>query len=356
MPPIRPIVFMRCVVAKFGRYDEPFDLLANLILKRYFSQTLLWTVGNILGMKTATILGVLMISNLALAEAVYRPPTPLPSRAFTRIPASEPAAYRTSAVGPRAENSEATSWWSPENQRYSIGYENGTGNFNIFGRNAVSLSHTFAPNRIVDIYLGYTKNADTITVGTSTADTALTNTRTITTSYGGVGNAHVITLGAGYRSVLYQNAWVQIHAGIVGALVLPFSAKYNNGSFVETFPNKDDADNRTIADTVGSVESREALSFQVGPRIGSEFYVKWFPHLALGFSTGIITAFGGNTKTTTVVRTKNYTVANGQEQLPTTDNTTTTVSESRVGMRGTTFGIGGTIFNLFGNFSLRYIW
>jgi hypothetical protein len=65
---------------------------------------------------------------------------------------------------------------------------------------------------------------------------------------------------------------------------------------------------------------------------------------------------GGETTTTTTTRNRTSTFVNGVEQPPTTDTVNVDVSESKQGLRGATFGIGGTTFNLFGSFTIRYVW
>jgi len=294
----------------------------------------------------ASVFSLFLISSVVLAEQEYRPV--YRNSSASRTLATDPT--------PQPDPAENKPWWSPESQQYALGYENGSGNFNVFAQNAMVFGIWVGPRLGLDIYLGYTKDADTYTTTSASSESSLNTTKTASTTYSGIKNQNYYTLGLGLKYVLYQNSWVQINFGGVAAVTLPSSATYSSGTITETFAVKTDPTNKSVVDTVGSIEAKTALAYHVGPKIGSEFYLKWFPHLSLGFATGLLASFGGNTATTTTTRNKIFTVVNGTEQTPSTDTTSVSVADRDLGMRAKTFGIGGTVFNLFGNFTIRYVW
>jgi hypothetical protein len=251
-----------------------------------------------------------------------------------------------------AENEE----WSAEGASYSLGYESPASGVGILGQNMVIFGIAASPEFWVDLYFGYTKSANTTTVSQSRLDNALTSARTDTTTYGGAEQPHEFSLGVALRVVAFQNSWLQIHAGPIAAVILPSSVSYNTGSLVRTYADKNVSGTYSVSDSIGTVEQTTNLSAQVGLRVGSEFYLRWFPHLALGFSTGLLTTLGGDTSTTTTTRSKTYNVVNNVDQTPSADSTTTTTSDLQRGIEAATFGVGGTRFNLFGTFLIRYVW
>lgn len=259
------------------------------------------------------------------------------------------------APASRSVTSTTNEEWSPEDANYAIGFESAS-TFSIIGQNMAIFGMTLAPDVWLDLYLGYTKSANTTTTTSTVADNTVTGSRTDTLANTGVLNPHTISVGAAVRFAIFQNSWLQIHVGPMGALVLPNSVSYPTGSMVRTYADKDDTANYSVTDTVGAVDISNGMIFHAGARLGSEFYLRWFPHLAIGFNTGVLTSFGGNTTTTTTTRNKIYAVVNDAEQTATTDTNTVATADLDRGMRGATFGVGGTVFNLFGNFLIRYIW
>ena len=108
--------------------------------------------------------------------------------------------------------------------------------------------------------------------------------------------------------------------------------------------------------SLGSISSSVSAKTIYGPRVNVEFYLKWFPHIALGFGTGLLLTQGGDATTSTVTQSRTYTVANGVAAKPTSSQTTSSTDKAKSGGSSKTIAVGGTKFNLMGNFAIRYIW
>lgn len=250
------------------------------------------------------------------------------------------------------------SWWKAGLHNYNIGYEAAAGT-GILGQNVIVGGLWFNSNLGLDVFLGYNKgaNGSTETVTDSTNVLATPNTRTTTTSYSGTNTGSNITLGANVKYRLVQTDWFQFNIGMMLAFLPGSSGDYQTGSRTETYADVSNTGNKTVTETaLGTITSKTSTQIAVGPRLGTEFYIKWFPHLAVGFSTGILTTLTGETTTTTDTTSQSYTVTSGTAGTPTTKTTSHSVATNKLGFRGTTFGIGGTTFSLTGTFSLRYVW
>ena len=257
---------------------------------------------------------------------------------------------------PPHAGSEGTSWWSPERQLYYLGFE-GTAGASILPKAAVVFGYWATPNVSIEGYLGYTKTTETYNESVATTEDSVSNTRSTVTSYTGSMTPHTFLIGGGARYKVVQTSWFQFTIGGVVAVVPGNNASNRTGTSTQTIQSLSVPTSFTTVETaLGTVTSDTNWQLSVGPKLGTEFYLKWIPHLALGFSTGVFASFGGDTTTTTATRTRTYLTVNGVPQTPTSDTSSSTVAVQKLGTRGTTFGIGGTIFNLFGNFTIRYVW
>ncbi len=296
---------------------------------------------------------LLLLSTIAVAE--NENPEGQAASQTSGLPSWERVSRRN--VGKDGSVIENQPWWSPELQRYSLGYETAlTGVLNTFGQNAV-LFGAWQGAWGVDFYFGYTRDAGSWADATTTADNNISNGRTLTTAYTGTKGAHTFVVGVGLKQRVIQSSWFQLHWGPVVALTTPSSVDYAVGTRVETFPSRDSLGNKTIQETGwGTTKDETNLGLSIGPRIGTEFYLKWFPHLSLGFATGILATVGAETTSTATTRTRTVAVVNGEEQTPAADSTSTGVTKSQKGLRGRTFGLGGTSFSFTGIFTIRYLW
>jgi hypothetical protein len=277
-------------------------------------------------------------------------PTEMGTRRFQRAP---------SAVELNPIVAE-TSWWRPSRYTYELGYEAAaTNTTGVLGTSVVTGGMWMGDSFGLEFFMGYTKsaNANTETISTSTNTIATPNTQTNSTSYSGTNAAPTFALAINPRYRLIQTDWFHLNIGLMVGLFLPSSADYQTGTKTETIANTTTPNNKSVSETSwGTVKSENGFNVGVGPRISSQFYIKWFPHLAVGLSTGVFTFLSGNTTTTTDTKTRSYTVVNGVDQTPTSETTTHTVATTKPGFRATTFGLGGTTFALTGSFTIRYIW
>ncbi len=305
-----------------------------------------------------------LFTPLVFAESSRRVP---PARSPNNEAASEPPAANSpsaSSVATPAAPAPAIrrivtedNAWHSERTIYSLGYE-GTGTTtSALGQNAISFGWWFDRAWGLDLLFGMTKTAGTATESVSTATNVLASTSTTTTAYSGSAAAVSFLIGAVLKRRLYQTDWFQLYLGGVVAIVPPSGATTNTGSRTVTVPNTVLPNDFTTADVaLGTVAVDNSMQFVLGPKIGTEFYIKWFPHLAIGFSTGILTTLNAYTTTTTSTRTRTVQTVAGVEGTPSTDATTSTSSTVKRGLQGTTFGLGGTAFQLTGIFTVRYVW
>jgi hypothetical protein len=275
-----------------------------------------------------------------------------------RALANDPAIsqYDTGNVVNAAPTPDDTSWWTPLNYRYSIGYEGNAFLSGVLPINTVVFGTWFNEHWGMEFYLGLSKPGDNYTESSSTFTDAVANSTTVTSAYTGTQTPTTVLLGVEPKYRLYQNNWLQISLGAVFAVSPPSSATYNVGQ-QQTTTTTATPNNSTVVDNAfGSATAHQDWQFNIGPKIGSEFYLKWFPHLALGFATGILATFGGYVTTTSTQRTAQYQVLSGQNQTANPDQTTNSSSTPKPGYRGTTFGIGGSVFEFTGLFTIRYVW
>lgn len=266
---------------------------------------------------------------------------------------------------PPPRDEALTSWWSPEAYTFSIGYEKAGTSTAALGGDNIVWGVWFPGVFGFDLYVGYTRDAGTTAVATSLTETGVAvKTRTSNSRYSGVSGSQNFTVGLGPKFRLYQNSWFQFNLGLLMGYTAPYSTESTVGQVTETIPNIGAPTTKTITETsfggsagYGTSIANTKGAFSVGPRLGTEFYLKWFPHLALGFATGILTTFGGDTVTTTTTRIRTVTFIDGVEQddLSGTDGPTTTTTTTKAGTRVGTFGIGGTNFQFTGIFTIRYV-
>ena len=284
---------------------------------------------------------------MALAIAFVSAPTALANDYLTQTPP-----LSTSKVDPIGQE------WTPRNYRYSIGYE--TSSTGPTGNNLVDggfWNGAFG----VDLLLGYTKGADSVQTQTTENIPNLitpTSSKSVQTTLAGSKSASAITFGGRPKLRVVQNNWLQVYGGFLLGATLTGSVDYPTGTITETFADRTQTGNKTVSE-FGSGTITQSTSLQVfaGPSLGSEIYLRWIPHLALGFSTGLYFVSGGTTKTTTSTGNKNYTVTNGTAASPTAQNSNTSTTEVNPGLRGSTFGLGGSTFSILNTiFTVRYVW
>ncbi|MGZ6479137.1 MAG: hypothetical protein ACXWQE_07555 [Bdellovibrionales bacterium] len=249
--------------------------------------------------------------------------------------------------------------WAGWPGKYShyIGYEAGTSSIGVIGRNLVVYGD-WTGNFATEYFLGFEKGGDTFAKTTSSTSSGTGPvTQSDSTTSTGAKNPYILTAGLGQKKKIYQGKWLQVYWGYFGGLTYTSSVSYDTGSTSQTTPDTTSPGTYSVTEAgLGTTKSATDLILFTGLKLGSEFYLRWFPNLALGFATGTMLTYGGKTTTTTTTESKTYSVVNGVPQTPTSVSSTETHTESDPGMRGTTFGIGGTSFQFTGLFTIRYVW
>ncbi len=258
------------------------------------------------------------------------------------------------------------SWWSPETSHYSIGYEAAGSGTSVLGANNLTVGFWLPGDFGLDFYVGYNKAAGTSAESKTIAETGTTTkTRVTTTIYSGFTGASNMTLGLGLKGRGFQNSWFQFSYGLILAYGGPNKVEGRVGETIETVPDTTIPNTKSSVETAangsagyGTISTDTKSTISVGPKLGTEFYIKWFPHLALGFSTGLLATFGGESTQTITTRNRTVNTIAGTVQPDTsgTDGPTTTTVTTTPGYQASTFGIGGTQFQFTGTFTIRYVW
>lgn len=308
-----------------------------------------------------------IFTTLASAENTPRrmPPTrslnneaPIPEVPANGVPAvAPPAAPAAATVQAFRRIVTEDNAWHAERTTYALGYE-GTGSAtSALGQNAISFSWWLDRYWGIELLFGMTKTAGSASESVSTAANVAATSSVTTTTYTGSASALSFLVGGILKRRLYQSDWFQLYLGGVLAIVPPSGSSTNTGTRTVTTPNTNAPNDFTTADVaLGTIDVSNSMQFVLGPKIGTEFYIKWFPHLAVGFSTGILTTINAYTTTTTNTRTRTVQTVGGVEGTPSTDATVATTATVKRGLQGTTFGIGGTAFQFTGIFTVRYVW
>jgi hypothetical protein len=150
---------------------------------------------------------------------------------------------------------------------------------------------------------------------------------------------------------------MMVYWGGYGGLVYTTDTTGKTGSVTKSTPNITTPDTHTITESgLGEQTISRDIQFLAAGRVGTEFYLKWFPQLALGFAGGLQTGYLGKTTNTIKQTTQTYQVVAGAQQTPTSRSESTTTQTTDNGLSSATFVMGGQQFNAFGNFSLKYVW
>lgn len=261
-----------------------------------------------------------------------------------------------SSAQPSAQSSPP---WSARGYQYSVGYE-GTTSGTMIGANAITLGKWQTQRYGYELLVGFTKSSDSVSEQqqTVTQPYSTTANQNVSTVYNGARNPYVFTLGILPKLKAYQNSWFMVYGGLLFALSYSTGVSYNTGSATILTPNPALPENQTVTESgYGTIQTAGVLSTVVGPRIGSEIYIHALPNVAIGFAAGLITTLTGDSTTTTSVQSETYSVVNGVAQPPTgTPSSTTTVVRGRPGVSGATVALAGQAFDLFGTFTIRYVW
>lgn len=248
----------------------------------------------------------------------------------------------------------ANHWYSN-----SLGYEGASSSatsYGMFGQNSISYGLWF-DSIGADILIGFAKTANTHKEVVTTSTNPLAQTQTVATVLSGIKSPFIFSLGLFPKYRVYQSTWLQIHGGILLAAIYSTSYDYQTGSLSISTPNTTLPENKIATETaLGTVEVDNAFTFAVGPRVGSEVYLKWFPQVAIGFGAGLIAMFNGDAVVTTSTRTATYAIMNGVAQSPSAETFSNVEDTTRPAVSGSTVAIGGQIFSFTGYFTIKYMW
>ena len=271
--------------------------------------------------------------------------------------------FATTALPPATNESLAptpdqTSWWSPKGMKHSIGVELSDSNYGALG--ATSIAYGFSLEKFgMDVYFGHSKEMDTAvstTITTSNDDTT-PKTKNVITEYTGKKKPKQTTLGIQPKFVFVSDRWFRASLGFMFARTATSAVSYKQGTITTTYADSSNLNNNSVTEAgYGNVSSSSTAKLLYGPRINTEFFLKWFPHIALGFGTGMILSSGDDATLKSDTEDKSYIVTNGTPAKPTTSTTTSTEQKTPSGGTAKTLALGGSTFSLLGSFSVRYIW
>jgi hypothetical protein len=257
-----------------------------------------------------------------------------------------------------APTPDQTSWWSPKGMQHSIGIELSDSSFGVLGADAVA--YGFSTEKFgLDFYLAYEKEANTASesVTQTTNDAQTPKTKEVTTSYNGSVNPRQTTIGFQPKYIFYSDRWFKASFGFMLAQKAKTSVSYKTGSITKTYSDSSKLSDYSVSETdFGTVSSTVSSKMIYGPRLNVEFYLKWFPHISLGFGTGLLQTQGGDVTNSRNTQTRSYKVTNGVSAEPTSSETTSETGKIKTGGTSKTVAVGGTKFSLLGNFAIRYIW
>ena len=276
---------------------------------------------------------------------------------------STPAPMTPTALPPQtndglAPTPDQTSWWSPKGMKQSIGVELSDASYGALGTTTIAYGY-WREKFGLDVYFGYSKDQDTAasTTTTTASDTATPKTKTIVKEYTGEKKPKQTTFGIQPKFVFISDRWFRASIGFMIARTSYSAVSYNKGSVSTTYADSSNLSTYSVTESeYGTIASSSTAKLLYGPRVNAEFFLKWFPHIALGFGTGMILSSGDDSTTKTNTENKSYSVTDGTTATPTTNDTTSTEQKTPSGGTAKTLALGGSTFSLLGSFTVRYIW
>ncbi len=204
----------------------------------------------------------------------------------------------------------------------------------------------------------YSKNQDSATETKATSYSPTTLTLTDSTTFGGSRNPTVLVLIMGAKNRIWQNDWLQINWGPLLSYTQGTSVSYSVGSTSRTVPNVNTPGDYSVSEaSLGTVTTGVDPTYSLGVRLGSEFYVKWFPNLSLCADIVIFNQLPVKGTTETKTASRNYNVVAGVPQSPSSETYNTNRVFNDLGGAASTRQVGADYFNAFGaNWSIKYVW
>lgn len=204
----------------------------------------------------------------------------------------------------------------------------------------------------------YQKSQDnfTETKTTNYNQTSLSLSESVT--FGGSRNPTVMSLMIGGKSRIWQNDWLQINWGPLLMYTHGTSVSYATGTITRTVGNVNVPGDFTMNESaLGSTSAGVDPKYSMGVKIGSEFYIKWFPNLAICGDIVFLNQMPVKGTQETSTATKTYNVVSGVAQAPTAESYSTSRTFNDLGGAASTSQVGASYFNMLGaNWSIKYVW
>jgi hypothetical protein len=322
--------------------------MLRFVLSILFIQSVTWAQDDILGLE---------IDSSATESQPAPPPkkkgaTPRPPSVVAASAASEPA--QNQAAPATAQQSvrldEYFNTWNARKVRQGFGYSP------IL--NLAQYDRWITPKWGFFVGLRNQKTQDSFIENRTTSYNQTTLSLSDTTSFSGARNPTVINMVIGGKSRIWQNDWMQVNWGGFLMYTHGTSVSYATGSTTRTAPNVNTPNDYTMNENaLGSTSSGVDPTYSLGVKVGSEFYIKWFPNLALCADIVFLNQLPLKGTTETSTATKTYNVVSGVAQAPTAESYNTNRVYNDYGGAASTGQVGASYFNLLGaNWSIKYVW
>lgn len=204
------------------------------------------------------------------------------------------------------------------------------------------------------------KAVNTESVSFSRNTDVIANSQTEVTSFAGIKNPLAMSLGAGFKRRLWQNDWLQINYG--GLVIWNYSGSVSNpyptGTITKTIANTNSpSDYTTTENKIGSVSTKSSNFLTLGPKIGAEIYLKWFPNVSLIADMQLLMALSAAGSTTTEYSSRTYATVAGVDQTPSAQTSYSQTTTTDTGGAFSTNQLGSDKFSFFyGTWGIRYSW
>lgn len=201
------------------------------------------------------------------------------------------------------------------------------------------------------------KEEDTLKTSVTTDQNSITFSKKDITSYSGSKEPLILVIGGGVKNRLWQSPWLQINWGGLAYLQYTGQTKSAIGeSKIETADFRTPSDYSVTETNLGERVESASTSLYMGPRLGAEVYLKWFPNVIIVADMQALMSFAAQRKIATNQTSQQYNVVSGVPQTPSSN---TSSSNQETVNNGGTWGtnkIGSSQFGLTLTWGIRYSW
>ncbi len=243
--------------------------------------------------------------------------------------------------------------WNPNKFKKSVGFSTTF----LSSTSAITYEEYSDDQASWTYLLGLSKSSDSYTPTSSTTTSGTTTiTTTSSTTYSGSKNPYAIGIGTIYSKKIFRNEWIFLRLGVFGGIDYYTNTSYQSGTKSEVSTSTSPETTNISETNYGKVDVTRGMPIRMGPVIDSTLFLRWFPQIGIGFQAAMLYSTGMTTKTKSSLCTKSYSVVSGVEQSPTSLSCVEQTSESIAGPSLSTFAVAGSTFNLFGSFTIKYVW